>query len=49
MTKSKSYSSSKEINMTIETNKLVMHRFVEFINTASEALAAELISPNAIF
>jgi steroid delta-isomerase-like uncharacterized protein len=37
------------IHMTIEANKLVMHRFVEFINTASEALAAELISPNAIF
>jgi steroid delta-isomerase-like uncharacterized protein len=37
------------IDMTIEANKLVMHRFVEFINTASEALAVELISPNAIF
>jgi predicted ester cyclase len=35
--------------MTIETNKRVMHRFVEFINTASEELAAELISPNAVF
>jgi hypothetical protein len=30
--------------MMIETNKRVMHRFVEFINTASEELAAELIS-----
>jgi hypothetical protein len=35
--------------MSIETNKLVMHRFTEFINTASEKLAAELISPEAIF
>lgn len=33
----------------IETNKAVMNRFVEFINTASEKLAEELISPNAIF
>ena len=36
-------------SMSIETNKLVMHRFTEFINTASEKLAGELISPNAIF
>ena|SRR5438552_596550 len=35
--------------MTIETNKLLMQCFTEFINTAGEALAAELISPNAIF
>jgi steroid delta-isomerase-like uncharacterized protein len=35
--------------MTIEANKLAMGRFTEFINTASEALAAELISPNAVF
>src|SRR5207342_566610 len=35
--------------MTIEANKAVMHRFTEFINTASEKLAAELISPNAVF
>ena len=35
--------------MTAETNKLVMHRFTEFINTASEKLAEELISPDAIF
>jgi steroid delta-isomerase-like uncharacterized protein len=35
--------------MTTETNKIVMHRFLEFINTASEMLAQELISPDAIF
>jgi steroid delta-isomerase-like uncharacterized protein len=35
--------------MTAETNKIVMHRFLEFINTASESLAQELISPAAIF
>ena len=35
--------------MTAETNKAVMRRFVEFINTGSEKLADELISPNAIF
>jgi steroid delta-isomerase-like uncharacterized protein len=35
--------------MTSEANKLVMRRFLEFINTASERLAAELISPDAIF
>jgi steroid delta-isomerase-like uncharacterized protein len=35
--------------MTIEANKAVMQRFTEFINTASEKLAAELVSPNAIF
>lgn len=35
--------------MTIERNKTVMHRFVEFINTASEQLGAELIAPEAIF
>src|ERR1700693_2769504 len=35
--------------MNSENNKLVMHRFVEFINTASEKLAAELIAPEAIF
>ena len=35
--------------MTAETNKIVMRRFLEFINTASESLAQELISPNAIF
>lgn len=33
----------------IETNKTIMNRFVTFINTASENLAEELISPNAIF
>jgi hypothetical protein len=35
--------------MATETNKLVMRRFTEFINTASEKLAAELISANARF
>jgi len=35
--------------MTPEANKRVMIRFTEFINTASETLAAELISPDAIF
>ena len=35
--------------MAAETNKLVMHRFLEFINTASEKLAQELISPSAVF
>ena len=38
-----------EITMTAEANKLVMRRFLEFINTASEKLAQELISPDAIF
>ena len=35
--------------MTAETNKIVMSRFLEFINTASESLAQELIAPDAIF
>jgi steroid delta-isomerase-like uncharacterized protein len=35
--------------MTSENNKLLMQRFTEFINTASEKLAAELIAPKAIF
>jgi steroid delta-isomerase-like uncharacterized protein len=35
--------------MTAESNKIVMGRFLEFINTASESLAQELISPDAIF
>src|SRR5579872_1723644 len=35
--------------MTTETNRAVMGRFLEFINTASEKMAAELISPNAVF
>jgi len=35
--------------MTTEKNKLTMRRFTEFINTASESMAAELISPNAVF
>ncbi len=32
-----------------EANKLVMRRFVEFINSASEQLAEELIAPEAVF
>ena len=35
--------------MSAETNKLVMHRFTEFINTASQKLAEELISANVMF
>ena len=35
--------------MTTEINKAVMGRFVEFINTGSEKLAEELISPDAVF
>ncbi len=35
--------------MSIETNKLIMHRFTEFINSASEKLATQLVSPNAVF
>ena len=35
--------------MTTETNKLVMPRFVQFINSADEKLAEELISPDADF
>ncbi|ANY69383.1 ester cyclase [Paenibacillus sp. BIHB 4019] len=35
--------------MLFETNKHQMHRFTEFINTASEKLAVELIAPDAIF
>jgi steroid delta-isomerase-like uncharacterized protein len=35
--------------MTIEANKRIMLRFLEFINTADEKLAEELISPNAVF
>lgn len=34
---------------TPEANKLIMLRFTEFINTASEKLAIELISPDAVF
>src|SRR6185369_2621446 len=34
---------------TPEANKHVMLRFTEFINTASEKLAVELISPDAVF
>jgi len=35
--------------VTAEANKLAMSRFVDFINAASEKLATELISPDAIF
>jgi len=35
--------------VTSEDNKLTMQRFVEFINTASEAMADELIATNAVF
>jgi steroid delta-isomerase-like uncharacterized protein len=35
--------------MAPETNKLVMRRFTEFINTADEELAAELVAPDAMF
>ncbi|WP_028398953.1 ester cyclase [Ectobacillus panaciterrae] len=35
--------------MPLEANKHLMHRFTEFINTASEKLAEELIAPDAIF
>ena len=35
--------------MTADSNKLLMNSFTDFINTASEDLATELISPNAIF
>src|SRR6478609_1495274 len=35
--------------MTAGKNEQVMRLFVEFINAASESLAAELISPDAIF
>jgi steroid delta-isomerase-like uncharacterized protein len=35
--------------MSAEANKALMRRFVEFINTASAPLGAELIAPDAIF
>ena len=35
--------------MSAETNKRVMHRFTEFINTASQKLAKELISADVMF
>ena len=35
--------------MTQELNKMLMHRFTNFINTASKDLANELISPSAVF
>jgi steroid delta-isomerase-like uncharacterized protein len=38
-----------ELHDKVEANKHVMPRFVQFINTASETLATELVSPEAIF
>lgn len=35
--------------MGIQANKARMERFVEFINTASVALADDLVSPDAVF
>ncbi len=35
--------------MAPQDSKRFMQRFVEFINTASEQLAAELIAPDAVF
>jgi steroid delta-isomerase-like uncharacterized protein len=35
--------------MTPDPNKRTMERFVTFINSASESLAIELISPDALF
>ena len=35
--------------MSLEANKAAMRRFTDFINTASEKLAAELVAPDAIF
>ena len=35
--------------MSAESNKLLMSRFVEFINTANEVLAEELVDANGIF
>jgi steroid delta-isomerase-like uncharacterized protein len=43
------YTDERLFNMSIETNKLAMRRFTEFINTASEELAGELIAADAIF
>lgn len=35
--------------MVTDANKGIMRRFTEFINTASESLATELIAPSATF
>lgn len=35
--------------MTIEASGQIMRKFAVFINSASEQLARELISPNAVF
>jgi steroid delta-isomerase-like uncharacterized protein len=40
---------SAELHDQTEANKRAMPRFVEFINTASERLATELVAPEAIF
>ena len=39
----------RRIEITTEANKRLMRRFMEFINSGTEALAGELISPEAIF
>jgi len=35
--------------MALDTNRLVMNRFTEFINTADETLASDLIALDAVF
>ena len=35
--------------MATQSNRALMQRFTQFINTASEELAGELISPDAVF
>ena len=45
----KTPSAFSDTAITAENNRRTMTRFTEFINTASEKLAVELISPNAIF
>ena len=35
--------------MSIETNKTLMNKFVDFINAGSEQTARELVSENAVF
>jgi steroid delta-isomerase-like uncharacterized protein len=39
----------RPIFMPEQANKVGLHRFIEFINTASESLAAELIASEAVF
>jgi SnoaL-like polyketide cyclase len=43
------YIFEKLFSMSTEANKLAMHRFTEFINTADEKLAEELIATHAVF